>query len=221
MRRRTLRIALALAAVMVASAVAVSVAAADDRSGSRWDLACAAIATAPFHSLDRAEQAGYGPFPEGVPLHECISSLDGTGAMGFHYLNPALLTTDLDPTRHQVLAYAPDKRGRLHLVALEFVVFQADWIAAHGNTTPKLFGQTFMAAPDGNRHDIRAFFSLHVWLWRHNPSGLFAPLNPDVSCDPGRHHDGRRHHDGGGAADHVVSAAGAKFSCALVPTAST
>lgn len=25
--------------------------------------------------------------------------------------------------------------------------------------------------------------SLHVWLWKDNPSGLFAAFNPDVSCD--------------------------------------
>jgi hypothetical protein len=25
-------------------------------------------------------------------------------------------------------------------------------------------------------------YDLHVWLWQHNPSGLFAPWNPDVTC---------------------------------------
>jgi hypothetical protein len=25
-------------------------------------------------------------------------------------------------------------------------------------------------------------WSLHVWLWKDNPNGLFAAFNPDVSC---------------------------------------
>ena len=38
----------------------------------------------------QAKKAGYGLPPEG-PLHECISSFDNTGAMGFHYINGGLL----------------------------------------------------------------------------------------------------------------------------------
>ena len=52
-----------------------------------------------------------------------------------------------------------------------------------------------MATGAPNRYEIPAFFALHVWLWTSNPSGLFAPFNPRVSCDPGsthRHHAGRR-----------------------------
>ena len=25
-------------------------------------------------------------------------------------------------------------------------------------------------------------YDLHVWLWKKNPAGLFAPTNPDVRC---------------------------------------
>ena len=25
-------------------------------------------------------------------------------------------------------------------------------------------------------------YDLHVWLWKHNPSGLFAEWNPSVTC---------------------------------------
>ncbi len=24
-------------------------------------------------------------------------------------------------------------------------------------------------------------YDLHVWAWKHNPAGLFAPFNPKVS----------------------------------------
>jgi hypothetical protein len=25
-------------------------------------------------------------------------------------------------------------------------------------------------------------WALHVWLWKHNPSGMFADWNPNVTC---------------------------------------
>jgi hypothetical protein len=28
-------------------------------------------------------------------------------------------------------------------------------------------------------------YDLHVWLWKHNPAGLFAPTNPNVKCPKG------------------------------------
>lgn len=191
MVHRRLRFAAAIAAALVIGASAVSAATAHARGGGGWDLLRAAIATARFHSIEQAGKAGYGPFPDGVPLHECISSLDGTGAMGFHWLDPDNLTTDLDVTKPQVLVYAPDSNGGLHLVALEYVVFQEDWFNAHGDTTPMLFGQMFMKTGDRlhpeipNRYQIPPFWALHVWLWKPNPSGLFAPFNPNVSCHPG------------------------------------
>ena len=181
--RRRQFAALLLASLLLGS-VGASAASAQGKGNSGRDLLRAAIATAGFHSTHQASRTGYGPFPDGVPLHECISSFDGTGAMGVHWLNPAYLTTDLSPSKPQVLVYEPDAHGRLKLVALEFVVFKADWDAAHPGTMPELFGEMFMSTPEPNRFEIPAFYSLHVWLWKANPSGLFAPFNPRVSCDP-------------------------------------
>ena len=110
-------------------------------------LAKAWVGTVRFHSTRLAEKAGYGPFPDGAPLHECISNLSGPGAMGIHWLNGALLTTDLDPAKPQVLVYAPDRHGRLDLVALEYVVFKDAWDSAHPGTMPSLFGEDFMETP--------------------------------------------------------------------------
>jgi hypothetical protein len=146
------------------------------------DLTAARAATARFHSLSLAGNASYGQPPAPAPLHECISSFDNSGAMGFHYINAGLLDADVDATHPEVLVYAPDRHGKRKLVALEYVVFQGDWIAKHGDTMPELFGEMFMATGFPNRYDIPAFFSLHVWLYQSNPSGLFAPFNPTVSC---------------------------------------
>ena len=163
--------AIALAAGLVGSAGA-----------GQTDLQAAKAATARFHDLAVAGAAGFGAFPPGVPLHSCIASLDNTGAMGFHWLNPANLNTALDPTAPQVLVYAPDKHGQLKLAALEYVIFQDAWYANHAaGTMPMLFGQEFMPN-NGVRFQIPAFFALHVWLFQDNPSGMFASYNPNVSC---------------------------------------
>jgi hypothetical protein len=143
------------------------------------DLDRARAATARFNSLNQAEATGYGLPPAG-PLHECIASFDDTGAMGYHFINGALLDGVVEPTKPEALVYAEDPNGKLRLVALEYVVFQDAWTGEH---PPMLFGQMFMAVPAPNRYEIPAFYALHAWVWQDNPSGTFASFNPDVSCD--------------------------------------
>ncbi len=179
-RRRpasALLLAVALPAAILLNAVAVVGA-----SAASSGLSAARAATTPFHDLGRATAAGYALPAAPAPLHQCIATPDGTAAMGFHYINGDLLDTTVDPNRPEALVYAPDAHGKLKLAALEYVVFQAPWIAAHGDEMPTLYGQMFMATPEPNRFGIPAFFSLHVWLWQTNPAGLFAPFNPNVSC---------------------------------------
>ena len=214
--RKTVRLATALLTAMVLGTAAISGTSAHGSGGKGWDLLRAGIATARFHSTTQATKTGYGPFPDGVPLHECISSFDDTGAMGFHWVNGALLTPDLDPTKPEVLVYAPDRHGKLRLAALEYVVFKADWVAAHGDTVPELFGEMFMDSGFPNRYDIPQFYALHVWLWKPNPSGLFAPFNPRVSCDPGSASlsDGSIIASSGAR----LAAARSTFACAVKPS---
>jgi hypothetical protein len=39
------------------------------------------------------------------------------------------------------------------------------------------------ATPDVDEaHGFMPHYELHMWLYRDNPNGLFAPFNPDVSC---------------------------------------
>lgn len=177
MNRRTFRIATALAATILLGTAMVGSAAA-----GQSDVQRAKAATARFHDLSAAGPAGFGQPPAPAPLHFCISSLDNTGAMGFHYLNGANLNNISDPTKPAVLVYAPDKHGKLHLAALEYVIFQDVWYANHASDTmPEMFGQMMMKN-DGTRFQIPPFFALHAWLFQDNPSGTFAPFNPNVSC---------------------------------------
>lgn len=207
---RTTRLPSALISAALLAALAVSGASAHGRGPDLGrSLDAVRDATERFKDVDAAIAAGYGQPPAPAPLHECISSFDGTGAMGFHFINGSLLDGKVDPRKPEVLVYAPDKRGGLKLVALEYVVFQGDWVDKHGvmkKKMPSLFHQMFMATGDPNRYQIPAFFSLHVWLYKHNPSGLFAPFNPTVSCNPG--HTGPRHDDSA-----RISLASVPFSC--------
>jgi type II secretory pathway pseudopilin PulG len=176
MTRRRTRFATAVLAAMALSSLMFAGATA------KSELSAVRQATTRFHSLTQAGRAGYGAFPAGVPLHECITNLNGPGAMGFHWVNGNLLDKVLDPTKPEVLVYAPDADGDLHLAALEYVIFQADWYADHpANSMPSLFGHDLMVG-DHNRFQIPPFFALHVWLYQSNPTDMFASFNPNVSC---------------------------------------
>ena len=142
------------------------------------DINAAGFASARFNAVGQAERAGYG-LPPGGPLHECIASFDGTGAMGFHMINGSLLDGVVDAAQPEALVYAPDKNGKLKLVALEYVVFAEAWT---GEDPPSLFGEDFMFTGAPNRYEIPAFWALHAWIWEGNPSGTSAPFNPAVSC---------------------------------------
>ncbi len=49
-------------------------------------------------------------------------------------------------------------------------------------------------------HNFAPHFDRHVWIYRDNPNGVFAPFNPAVSC---AHHTGGSHmHDGHDTASH-------------------
>ena len=58
---------------------------------------------------------------------------------------------------------------------------QSAWDAEH-KSPPRLFGQKFSLTGAGNRYGLPPFYSLHAWVWQHNPAGTFAMFNPDVTC---------------------------------------
>ena len=31
-------------------------------------------------------------------------------------------------------------------------------------------------------HNYQPHYELHAWLFRHNPAGMFAEFNPNVTC---------------------------------------
>lgn len=131
------------------------------------DLAALRRLTAPFHNFEKAKQAGWS-----AQITSCLDSQ--LGAQGFHYGNPANIDAEANLLEPELLLYEPQKNGRLRLVGVEYIVPLEAWTSAD---PPTLFGQEF--------HVNQTFgvWALHVWLWRYNPSGLYADWNPLVSCE--------------------------------------
>ena len=137
-------------------------------------------ATAIYTDPTAALAGGYELLTDAADL-ACIAQ-PGSGAMGVHYVKGALIQSGvIDAARPQALVYEPLPDGRLRLAALEYVVFQSTWDASHKDP-PTLFGQKFMLTPAGNRFGLPPFYSLHAWVWKHNPTGTFEPWNPQVHC---------------------------------------
>ena len=124
-------------------------------------------ATSRFHSTTQAIKAGY------VPDDHCVS-VPHLGGMGIHWVNPHLVDGVFDPLKPEAVLYAPGPDGNLRLVGLEYIVINT------GQPAPMFGSQPF----DVNGvPSLPSHWSLHVWLYEHNPSGMFMPFNPNVSCN--------------------------------------
>ena len=61
-------------------------------------------------------------------------------------------------------------------------MFQQAWVDAGKTGTPSLFGRPLKLVPSPNRYGIPAFYQLHAWVWKPNPTGAYQDWNPRVSC---------------------------------------
>jgi len=123
-------------------------------------------ATARFNSTTQAIREGY------QPSDHCVS-VPGVGGMGYHWVNPTLVDPVFDPLKPEVMLYARGPGGNLRLVAVEYIVINAMQPHPTFDGHPFDVGGTPIPAPH---------WSLHVWLYEHNPAGLFTPMNPTISC---------------------------------------
>jgi hypothetical protein len=133
-------------------------------------------ATERFRDVAVAEAEGYHL------LFGCVSGPD-SGAMGLHYVNLALVGDgELDPTRPEIVIYEPAPNGRLRLIGADFLVFAEAW-DKKGIGTPALMGQLLHLFESPNRFGLPAFYTLHVWAWKENPTGMFVNWHARVSCE--------------------------------------
>jgi hypothetical protein len=137
-------------------------------SAEHKGLASARAATARFHRFDVAHAAGY----DFLFMNMCMEDGAGAGGMGYHYVDTLLLDATLDVARPEAVMYEPGKNGQLRLVGLEYVIPAAAWTSP---TPPRLLGRDLVLNGFG-------LWALHVWIWKDNPSGIYADWNPSVSC---------------------------------------
>jgi hypothetical protein len=171
--KRRGRFALGLAAILATVAAVVPVATAEGPGGG--PLQQVRDATRRYRNVDSAIDAGYVQFLGCV--HEPLA-----GSMGIHFVNGTLAgDTTIDPAKPEALIYEVEPNGQPSLVGVEYIAFQQAWDALH-NQPPSLFGQSFMLVPSPNRYGIPAFYELHAWAWKANPTGPFKDWNPKVLC---------------------------------------
>ncbi|GGT87852.1 MULTISPECIES: hypothetical protein [Streptomyces] len=170
-RPRPLIATLALAAAVSSALVtAPASAAASAVKGNDWphpDLTKAYNATVKYTSEQAALNDGY------LRTDECVE--DPTlGGMGYHYVKPAHIGST-DPTRPAALLYEDDHHGKRQLVAVEYIVLNT------GQPRPRMFDRDF----DGPAvlPGLGSHYSLHAWIFKKNPKGVFTPYNPRVTCD--------------------------------------
>ena len=135
-------------------------------------------ATEAYRDVGAALAAGY----ERTPTNECAMD-PKYGGMGIHYGNPELLADgELDPLKPEVLVYQPTRHGQLRLGAVEYFKPDADQDLDTNDDLPSLFDVPFDGPMLGHEPGMPKHYDLHVWLYRHNPAGLFSAWNPSVTC---------------------------------------
>jgi hypothetical protein len=147
-------------------------------------------ATAKYHDFAVAEADGYELDPH------CVA-VPGVGGMGFHAVKyPLIANIEVDPLQPEVLVYEPTEDG-LKLVAVEYIVpafqqydqqddpiwpFPFYW-DDHNDDPPMIGDKEFDDHRFGGGGPPFPHYQLHIWLWKGNPSGIYFPLNPNVSCE--------------------------------------
>ena len=147
------------------------------------ELNAVTAATSRYQDVSVALQDGFLASPI------CVTRPEGT--MGIHYFNRARIFDGgrLSASEPEMLLYLPEN-GRLRLVAVEYVLpilengqpYVSGVPPANPPATPVLFGQPFQGPMPGHAPAEPWHFDLHVWIWAHNPSGMFAPVNPTLAC---------------------------------------
>ncbi len=136
-------------------------------SDLRATLAQVRRATAQYHDVKQAGEAGYVQVSPFVP------------GMGYHYVKESLMDAEVIPTQPEALVYVdnPADDSKRRLVAVEYLIPE-DLIEDQSDLDGKFPGV------DGDtwhhEHEIHAW-TLHAWVWYDNPEGVSHSTNPRVN----------------------------------------
>jgi hypothetical protein len=125
------------------------------------EMAQARAATAIYHDVNRAIADGY------------VRATEFESGEGYHYANFALIDDKFEIERPEALLYTLGPDGQLRLAGVEYMVpLSLSDVAPEG----------FTGEEDLWREDSEGFglWELNVWLWLHNPDGMFAAKNPRI-----------------------------------------
>jgi hypothetical protein len=166
MNRKNLMIVVTLSFLILAGAIGVV---AGDLEA---ELAQVRRATARFQQVQAAQAAGHHLVPG---IDHCWEE-PGVGGMGYHYIDTSRVDTEVNALEPETLVYAPGPNGQLQLGAVEYVVNAPAWDAEGHGELPTVLGQSLHYSALTDK------YILHVWMWRHNPAGMFEDWNPTVTC---------------------------------------
>jgi hypothetical protein len=168
-------------ALLIAIAGVVTLGGSAVTAGGQDELAVVRETTARFHDVDAATAAGYQlGYVNGAGnriITGCIAH-PTAGVMGYHYFNKQLID-DLvvDERQPEGLVYTSGPEGQLRLVAVEYVVPGAGSNPPGVSEPPTVLGKPMhILVP------AVGFYIQHVWVWSHNPAGMFVDWNPELSC---------------------------------------
>jgi hypothetical protein len=137
--------------------------------------------SAKFHDLDKAAAAGYS-VNIGC-IDETVAGVDPSVArgMGYHVTKPGLIEDGMVDIDHpELLVYAPHPRdaslpkaerlGKARLIGFDYYLPDPDRLL----DPPEFFGEPF------NYSEPFAGWVRHIYLWGHNPEGMFEDYNQAV-----------------------------------------
>lgn len=166
-RPRPLIATLGLAAATSLALVTTPASAAKGNDWPHPDLVKTYAATVKYQSEQAAIADGY------LRTDDCVED-EKLGGMGYHYVKPEHVGST-DPTKPAAILYEDDHKGGRKLIAVEWVVPNT------GQPRPVIFDRGFdgpaVIPPVGD------VYTLHAWIFKKNPAGVFAPYNPKVTCD--------------------------------------
>jgi hypothetical protein len=95
--------------------------------------------------------------------------------MGYHFLKAELVSPAFDIKRPPILVYNKNEDGSFELLAVEYAV-------PIDPQTPNVPPVGFFG--DDDEWDFNTlntgWWTLHAWVWKNNPDGVFSPMNPLV-----------------------------------------
>lgn len=138
--------------------------------------------TRPYLNVSAALAAGF------APAGPCVAA-PGMGAMGFHYVNFARMGAAPNEAQPQALLYVPEG-GTLRLAGVEYIAaviqdgrpYTGTTPPANPQPAPRLFDRAFDGPSPPRGPGAPWQYELHAWIWWQNPTSLFAPFNPTLSC---------------------------------------